>query len=321
MAIQPVFLLSAPRSGSTLVQRVLAAHDEVATTSEPWVLLPLLSPLAGELPVTGPREELVSEALHDFVGALPEGDTEYRAGAREMALRLYAAAAGRDEGYFLDKTPLYHLIVDEIAATFPDARLIFLWRSPLAVIASSVELWDDGRWEVNRYVMALFQSVQDLVPAYLRHRERAIAVRYEDLLAGPEAWSGLMDALGLSFDPTQLTRFTDVSLNGHKGDPVGVRRYSALSREPLEKWRRTISNPVRKAWCRRYLRWIGPERLAVMGYDLDRLLAELDGIETSLDRAPADLGALGASLARDLVRARVPGHAGAPSAWRMLLDA
>jgi Sulfotransferase family len=321
VTIAPIFLLSSPRSGSTVVQRVLAAHDDVTTTSEPWLLLPLLLPLAEDRPGAGPREELVREALHDFVGELPDGDADYRAGVREMASRLYAAAAGRDDGYFLDKTPLYHLIVDEIAATFPDAPLIFLWRSPLAVIASSVELWDRGRWEVNRYVMALFQSVRDLVPAYLRHRERAIAVRYEDLLAGPEPWARLMEGLGLAFDPVQLTRFGEVSLNGSKGDPVGVRRYSALSREPLEKWRGTISNPVRKAWCRRYLRWIGAERLAVMGYDLDGLLAELDDVQTRLDGAPADLGLLGASLARDLVRARVPSHAGGPSTWRMLLDA
>jgi hypothetical protein len=320
VTIQPIFLLSAPRSGSTLVQRVLAAHEDVATTSEPWLLLPLLSHLAPDLPASGPREALLRGALEDFVGELPDGADDYRRAAREMALGLYARAAGRDDGYFLDKTPLYHLIVDQIAATFPEAKLIFLWRNPLSVIASSVELWDEGRWEVNRYVMALFQSISDLVPAYLRHRERAVAVRYEDLFSGPEPWVSLMDHLELEFDAAQLERFTEVSLNGHKGDPVGTRRYSALSREPLSKWRQTIKNPVRKAWCRRYLQWIGAERLAVMGYDLDRLLAELDSAEGGLEQAPADLGALGASLVRDVVRSRVPSHTGSPSVWRMLLD-
>lgn len=38
----PLFLLSLPRSGSTLAQRFLAAHDAIARASEPWILLPYL---------------------------------------------------------------------------------------------------------------------------------------------------------------------------------------------------------------------------------------------------------------------------------------
>ena len=42
MAIKPIFIFSITRSGSTLLQRVIAAHEGVATVSEPWVLLPYL---------------------------------------------------------------------------------------------------------------------------------------------------------------------------------------------------------------------------------------------------------------------------------------
>jgi hypothetical protein len=42
MAINPIFIFSVSRSGSTLVQRVIAAHNGVATVSEPWILLPYL---------------------------------------------------------------------------------------------------------------------------------------------------------------------------------------------------------------------------------------------------------------------------------------
>jgi hypothetical protein len=30
-----------------------------------------------------------------------------------------------------------------------------------------------------------------------------------------------------------------------------------------------MAGPLRQAWCRRYLRWLGAERLALMGYDHD----------------------------------------------------
>jgi hypothetical protein len=65
------------------------------------------------------------------------------------------------------------------------------------------------------------------------------------------------------------------------GDPTGARRYSTISAEPVEKWRATLANPYRKRWCRGYLRWVGAERLAVMGYDLEELLEQLDAIGTS----------------------------------------
>ena len=40
--MQPIFLFSLPRSGSTLAQRIIASHAEIATTAEPWLLLPCL---------------------------------------------------------------------------------------------------------------------------------------------------------------------------------------------------------------------------------------------------------------------------------------
>src|SRR5665213_3086127 len=42
MPVRPIFIFSISRSGSTLLQRVLAAHPEVATVSEPWLLLPFV---------------------------------------------------------------------------------------------------------------------------------------------------------------------------------------------------------------------------------------------------------------------------------------
>ena len=83
-----------------------------------------------------------------------------------------------------------------------------------------------------------------------------------------------------------LTSFSDVRLEGSMGDPTGVHRYDTISEEPLEKWRSTLANPYRKRWCREYLRWIGGERLAVMGYELDELLAELDELGTLPARSP-----------------------------------
>lgn len=321
MPITPVFLLSAPRSGSTLVQRVLGSHDNVSTASEPWIMLPFLSSLVPDLAAADERHRLIGTAVEDFCAELPAGKDDFRAAAHDAAIALYEKAAGRDTGYFVDKTPMYHLIAEELVAAFPEGRFVFLWRNPLSVASSSIELFDDGRWEVNRYSMALFQSFADLVPAFERHRDRAHAVRFEDLVSGHEdAWRGVFEYVGLQYDRALLERFSQVRLSGRMGDPLGTRRYSSLSSEPVEKWKHSITTPVRKAWCRRYLRWLGHDRLATMGYSLETLLAELDAVETHPGQLVEDLKPLAASLGRELAKARVPGYRGGPSVWRKLLE-
>ena len=42
---EPLFLFSLPRAGSTLTQRLLAAHPAICSAAEPWILLPLFHAL------------------------------------------------------------------------------------------------------------------------------------------------------------------------------------------------------------------------------------------------------------------------------------
>ena len=66
------------------------------------------------------------------------------------------------------------------------------------------------------------------------------------------------------------------------GDPYGTKLYTTLDERALDKWKLRINNPIRKAWSRRYLQWIGEERLAVMGYDLDDLIRQVDEVPERL---------------------------------------
>ena len=316
----PVFILSLPRSGSTLVQRVLAAHDGVATASEPWLLLPWLSPLCDRLPQANSWHDDVHSALMDFSDRLPGGSDDYRHTVHDAALELYAAAGGPDARFFVDKTPPYSMIVDEVARTFPEGRLVFLWRNPLSVVSSVVETFAGGRWRPSDYPVSLFWGMTDLVAGFQRHRERAFGVRYEDLLTGdPARWRALCDYLGLPFEPEALESFSAVELTGRMGDPTGVHRYQELSTETMGKWKATVSTPVRKAWCRRYLRWLGADRLAMMGYSQAELLAELDGLQSRGGNLAVDVLDTAGSLARAAVRNRISPNGRRPAPWRGLL--
>jgi hypothetical protein len=280
--MQPVFLFSLPRAGSTLVQRILGAHPDVATASEPWLLLPFLYALRGDGALAEYDHAAAAMALQDFTAFLPRGQDDYRDELRHCAMRLYEKAARRDARYFLDKTPRYHLVADEIISAFPDGKFIFLWRNPLAVAASVVDTFGRGRWNVYEFNVDLYAGLDALVAAYQRHKDRAFALRYEDLIAdGAKAVRGLQEYLELPPCESLLDAFPRVELRGRLGDSTGTKQYAQISAEPLDKWKTTLRNPLRRRWAWRYLRWIGPERLATMGYALDGLLRELDSLPFS----------------------------------------
>jgi hypothetical protein len=321
MAIQPIFIFSVSRSGSTLVQRVIAAHEGVATVSEPWILLPYLYTLRSRGVTAEYEHESMVAAVEDFCGELSGAGDDYLAGLREFVLGLYAKAAGGEARYFLDKSPPYCLIADEVMRLFPSGKFVFLWRNPLSIVASIIQTWEP--WHPTMFRSDLFIGLPRLVAAYRAHGARAHSVRYEDLLSGEEShWRALTDYLGIEFEPDALQRFAEVELNGRMGDPTGVKRYSSLSFEPREKWKSTLSNPLRKAWSRRYLRFLGSERLAAMGYDQEQIMRELSSQPVSASCLIPDLGRLIGDMAKEPVRVQVRRRGiGGPNVLRELLEA
>ncbi len=286
--IKPIFLLSLPRSGSTFVQRVLAAHDGIATAAEPWLLLPHAYGLREQGMAAEYTQPLAARAIREFVDQLPGGEPEYWASLRRFALDLYEKAGGETATYFLDKTPRYHFILPELFQMFPDAKVIFLWRNPLAVVSSIVGTWTKGKWNVDRWQGDL-RGVAALVEAQEAHADRTLSVNYETLVSEPErTWPTVFEYLELPFDPSILTTFSDVRVPGRMGDPTGKHRYQEISTEPLEKWKTNLGTVWRKRWCRAYLDWIGPERLATMGYDAADLRAGLDALPSSSRHALSD---------------------------------
>jgi hypothetical protein len=319
MPIKPIFIFSVSRSGSTLVQRVIAAHRGIATVSEPWILLPYLYTLRPRGVVAEYQHEMMVEAVEDFCSELPAGEDDYMAEMRAFVLRLYEKAAGENAEYFLDKSPPYCLIAEETMRLFPEGKFVFLWRNPLSIVASIIETW--GPWSPTMFRSDLFVGLPRLVASFSAERSRAHSVRFEDLVGGHEReWRLLTDYLGIEFEPDALSRFAKIELNGRMGDPTGVKRYSSLNPESQQKWKRTLSNPLRREWCRRYLRFLGRERLALIGYDIDQLMRELDAQPRDLSGVIPDLGRLIVDVSREPVRVRMRSRGmGGPNPLRALL--
>jgi hypothetical protein len=319
MPIRPIFVFSISRSGSTLVQRVIAAHDGVSTASEPWLLLPQMFAFRREGVQAEYVQPLLVSALEEFCDRLPNGRQDYSHELHDFVIRLYSKAADPTATHFLDKTPPYCLIAEEIMQLFPEGRFVFLWRNPLSVIASMIETFEP--WHPTMSRSDLFIGLPRLVDAYQANRDRAHPAYFEQLTSGAtQPWREMIAHLGLEFERDALERFATVKLNGSMGDPTGARRYTALSAEPNEKWKAILANPLRVAWCRRYLRFLGDDRLAAMGYDGHQLRRDLDTLPLGTGALLGDMKRMVGDVAREPIRVRIRRHGIAgPNVIRKLL--
>ena len=71
MKTNPIFLFSLPRSGSTLLQRLLGGHPDIMTVSEPWLLLPLCYALKAEGLLSEYNNGWATKAINDFIMEFP----------------------------------------------------------------------------------------------------------------------------------------------------------------------------------------------------------------------------------------------------------
>lgn len=283
----PVFLFSLPRSGSTLLQRLMVTHPEVATSAEPWFLLPMLSLWENLDCYTNYNHRLARSAMINMASRLPGGVERLREHQRAYCEAVYQDLAGQSNcRYFLDKTPRYHIIAQQIVRTFPDARFVFLWRNPLSVVASMCDTWYGSQWKIYRHQLDLYQGVEELVEASDSLGERACCIRYEELVQNTqETLSRIADYLNLSPFSGELAEKPE----GKYGDPTGPARYKEVTKASVDGWNSVFNTPVRKRWAHGYLEWIGEERLSCMGYSLDALRMGLMETPDTWKGAPRDL--------------------------------
>jgi len=276
MDVKPVFIFSLPRSGSTLLQRILAAHPQISTHAEPWLLLPL----AYSLRKTGIYAEYnhsnAVKGITAFTDSLPNQAYDYYFELGKMVRSLYSKLADNKSVYFLDKTPRYYLILPEIQEMFPDAKFIFLFRNPLQVYASSLEAWYRGRLFPYASQMDLFRGFRLLATGFREMKARSHRVNFEDLLNAPEKTiRKLLAYMNLDYDPACIRNFNSVRFGGILGDQLGTFQYSAINRGPLEKWKGTINTLIKKRYARQFLSFIGEDDLNTLGYSMAELKESL----------------------------------------------
>lgn len=274
-----IFVLSQPRSGSTLLQSLLARNPEVHTTSEPWVALAPCFALRGQQARYG--ADLGQLALLDFCQSLPRGRSSYFFAVSKMLAELYnqsLSTSDRGDGEpktrFLDKTPRYYFILEELQLMFPEAKFVALFRNPLAVLASVLDTWGDSDGDV------LVRYADDLTLAPAKLTLAAcdpdfIRVSYEDLVEHPDAVvSSVCGRLGLQYSPDMLNyQQASVRLRGTMGDRK-VDGHTKPHANSLDRWKTVLKGRRRAA--EKYLDTLGDHVIRSMGYSASALRKELN---------------------------------------------
>jgi len=183
---RPVFVIGMPRSGTSLVEQILASHPAVAGAGELDFWTNLLSGdearIRSQLLPEPTRQKLATDYLQVLKGRHP------------------------DAGYVVDKAPRNADIVGLIHTVFPDARFIYMRRDPIDTCLSC--------FFQNFPAAHNFKFDLNDLASYYREHARLVAhwrkvlppgtmldVPYEELVADQETWTRRIVAfLGLEWD-------------------------------------------------------------------------------------------------------------------------
>ncbi len=240
-----IFILGLPRSGTTLIERVLAAHSQVQAIGE----LKTFGIATRRLSQVGNPERLTPDVIEAASQLDPLDIAEFY--TRESAY------LNTGSPYVIDKLPNNHEYAGLIRLAFPDAIIIALDRNPMDALFGSYKLLFTGAygWSYTQTDLAdHYGHFRDLM-AYWKQvlGDGLINVSLEAVIADPETQiRQLLEACGLPFE--------DACLKPHEAKGV-------VSTASAVQVRKPINSDGIGAW-KRYEQQMAPlkHRLTTMGY-------------------------------------------------------
>ncbi len=224
-APDPIFVLGMPRSGSTLVEQILASHPLVEGTQELGDIQLLSAQVGG-------RDELYPENLAKLSpGELAQLGADY--------LQRTRIQRHTDRPFFIDKMPNNWMHAGFIRLILPNAKIIDTRRHPMACCFSNYkqhfargQAFAYDQQHMGRYYadyVRLMDHFDQVAPGMVYR------VWHEALVEDPEHQiRSLLDFAGLPFDPACL-RFHENDRAVRTASSEQVRR--PINRDGIDKWR------------------------------------------------------------------------------------
>jgi len=225
----PIFIIGLPRSGSTLIEQILASHSKVEGTHELVHIPQAARRLRGRDP--DPRNPR-------YPGVLTEMNAEEFSTLGKQYLsdtRIYRTG----KAFFIDKMPNNMRHVGLIHLMLPNARIIDARREPMACCFSNLkQLFAQGQ--------EFTYSIDDIARYYrtylelMQHWERALSgrvlrVQHEDMVADLETnVRRILEYCGLDFEP-QCIEFHKTKRSVRTASSEQVRQ--PITRVGLDHWK------------------------------------------------------------------------------------
>jgi hypothetical protein len=226
----PIFILGLTRSGSTLIEQILASHSQVEGTQELADVQRIATALRGrDTDLGSPR----------YPGVLAElGPQDFRKfGERFMAdTRIYRRT---QRPFFTDKLPDNFRDIGLIHLMLPNAKIIDARREPMACCFSNLKQLFSGGQEFSYSIGDIAHYYRTYLE-FMRHWNEALpgrilTVQHEDMVENLEGnVRRILDFCGLPFEPACL-EFHKTPRNVRTASSEQVRQ--PVSREGLDQWR------------------------------------------------------------------------------------
>ncbi len=231
----PIFIVGMPRSGSSLLEHVLASHSLIGG--------------AGELEFLDQSIRQVTPYLLSDVPKLAKSQLDEIA---KTYLAQVSALPPGDVQYVVDKMPRNSEYLGVIKAAMPNSKVLYTVRDPIATCLSCYQ---------QKFVspkMGFSNDLGDLGNYYLAHRELMtmweevfpgwiIKVNYEELVTDLEPTiRGVLDAIGVDFQVACLQHHKNMEHSVSTASIMQVRE--PVHRRSIEKWKnyRQLLAPLQK---------------------------------------------------------------------------
>lgn len=221
----PIFVVGLPRTGTTLIERVLSSHSTVDSADETFFL-----PMAMNKSAVGALNPDVTDALLRSADSI-ELDSVARDYFEMVSYRL----SGNQ--FFIDKYPFNFLLLGFIACIFPHAKIVYLDRNPMdacfALFKQSYFKFAYSLKDLSLYYQAYYslrQHWNDVLG------DRLISVSYEHFVSDQEGETKrLLERVGLPFEASCLN-FHENSAPSGTASTLQVRE-KAHTRS-INKWKK-----------------------------------------------------------------------------------
>jgi len=229
-APDPIFVLGLPRSGSTLIEQILASHSQVEGTLE----LPDIQYIVHEL--QGRERDFDNP---EYPGVLTQCDAQRIRAFGEQYLNDTRPYRGLGRAYFIDKMPNNFRHIGLIHLILPNAKIIDARRNPMDCCFSNLkQLFAQGQ--------EFTYSIEDIARYYRTYLDlmdhwntvlpgRVLRVINEDLIDDAEGQiRRMLDHCGLPFEEACLN-FHQTARSVRTPSSEQVRR--PISRDGVDQWK------------------------------------------------------------------------------------